>query len=84
MRIALALVLAGAVGGCIGPAPYMAGADGRGLAVKPVAAKESPATLIARDGTSCTVTHRRFEAISVGDRVACYWGNGESLPPRER
>jgi hypothetical protein len=80
MRPGLVVLLACALAGCIGPARYTAGTDG--WAVKPVDGKEPPATLIARDGTTCHVTHRRFEGVQLGDRVACYWTGGRGTGRR--
>ena len=44
-----------------------------GLASKVVNAKEAPATLIAADQSSCTVSERRFRDIIVGTRALCNW-----------
>jgi len=83
MRVEPALLLAVAVSGCLRvgqmkppmdmePPIDMARATGE-WGVKLVDAKYEPSTLIARDGTRCTVTPDRFRAARVGDGVACYW-----------
>jgi hypothetical protein len=58
-----------------GAAPR-AGADSAltlGLSRKPVSGKEAPTTLLARDGTRCTVTEKRFNEIVHGEQVTCAW-----------
>ena len=45
----------------------------KGLASKVVNAKEEPATLIAADRTSCTVSADRFREVIVGTKVWCAW-----------
>ena len=40
---------------------------------KRVAAKEEPSTLVAEDGTRCTVTKSRFRKVDVGDWATCAW-----------
>jgi hypothetical protein len=40
---------------------------------KEVVDKRDLAILIARDGTSCTVSQQVFENTRVGDRVTCFW-----------
>jgi hypothetical protein len=44
-----------------------------GLASKVVNAKEAPATLIAADQSSCTVSERRFRDTILGAKVLCNW-----------
>jgi len=46
------------------------------ISSKPVNGKEGPTTLIAVDGTRCTVTQKRFEQTNAGDRVLCAWRRG--------
>jgi hypothetical protein len=48
--------------------------------VKVVAGKEPPTTLIAGDGSRCTVTERRYRNIQVGDDALCAWHKGERAP----
>ena len=43
------------------------------VARKVVHGKESPATLVAPDGTRCTVTEKRFRDVREGDKVTCAW-----------
>ena len=43
------------------------------VASKTVYGKESPATLVANDGSRCTVTSKKFEKTREGDRVLCAW-----------
>jgi hypothetical protein len=47
--------------------------DGFGL--KSVYAKQPPFRLIARDGTSCTVSEKKFESTRLGASVWCTWAN---------
>lgn len=76
MRIALVVLVAAAMSSCVVPARYATGNDGRTVAWKRVEAKDPPATLIAIDGSVCTVTSDRFERTQRGDRVACLWVKG--------
>lgn len=76
MRIALVALVAVAMSGCITPGRFGPGPDGNGWGWKPVASKTPPSTLVARDGTFCTVTEDRFERIKVGDRAGCFWSGG--------
>jgi len=62
------------------PAPRVAprggGADSApspDLTRKLVAGKEPPSILIARDGTRCTVTARRYAETREGDYAWCAW-----------
>jgi hypothetical protein len=41
--------------------------------LKPVNGKEEPHTLIARDGTTCTVSKEKFESTRIGTSVWCTW-----------
>jgi hypothetical protein len=85
LRIALVALLAAATSSCIMPARYASGADGTGWGRKPVEAKDAPATLVARDGSVCTVSRDRFERVRLGDRVICFWSDGgRALPERGR
>lgn len=68
-------LLAGAVGGCAllpGGGPQLGSSQG-GWGRKTVEAKEEPATLVAMDGTLCTVTATKFRNAKTGDRIFCYW-----------
>ena len=44
-----------------------------GLSRKPVSGKEEPATLLARDGSRCIVTEKRFKEVALGEQVTCAW-----------
>ena len=48
-----------------------------GLALKQVAGKEEPATLIAEDRSRCTVPASRFRNTEIGSRAICDWRTGE-------
>lgn len=41
--------------------------------LKPVNGKEEPSTLIARDGTSCTVSKDKYDSAKIGRAVWCTW-----------
>ena len=41
--------------------------------LKPVNGKEEPATLIARDGTTCMVSKDKFDSTKIGTSVWCTW-----------
>ena len=43
---------------------------------KRVSDKEAPSTLIARDGSRCTVTAKRFSEIREGEEAWCAWTSG--------
>jgi hypothetical protein len=45
-------------------------------ASKQVSDKEAPVTLIARDGSRCSVTAKRFASTREGDVVWCAWAGG--------
>ena len=47
-----------------------------GFGPKSVHGKQAPLSLIARDGTSCTVSKRKFESTRLGTSVWCFWGEG--------
>jgi hypothetical protein len=87
MRVTLLVLVAAAAVGCAGP-PWDSNPDRsnarRGYAVKPVAEKDPPATLIARDRSICLVRPSRFHEIHVGDHVGCFWDGGEPLPQSEQ
>ena len=44
-----------------------------GYGLKPVHGKEDPATLIARDGTTCTVDKKKYDSTKIGKSVWCTW-----------
>jgi hypothetical protein len=75
MRTGLPLVIvttgALAAAGCV-PLP-----GSRALAPKEVAAKEGEATLVADDGSRCTVPPREFERAEVGEDAWCVWKDAE-------
>lgn len=48
--------------------------------IKRVSGKEEPATLIAADRSSCTVTPNRFRNTKVGDSALCDWRAGDRQP----
>jgi hypothetical protein len=47
--------------------------DDAQVSMKRVAAKEPPSTLIADDGSRCTVPERRYEETRVGSQALCVW-----------
>ena len=47
---------------------------------KVVAGREAPTTLLAEDGSRCTVTKRRFDDTREGDRVTCAWRRDDRAP----
>ena len=51
-----------------------------GLALKEVAAKEEPATLVAADRSRCMVSANRFKNTTVGSREICDWRTGGRAP----
>ena len=51
-----------------------------GPGVKTVTSKVAPSTLVAVDGTICTVMPRRFETTKVGDRASCDWRSRSEGP----
>ena len=76
--IALTLV-AVALGGC---SKMQYGGGGGGPGYKTVSAKEEPMTLVALDGTLCTVTPAKYNKVKIGDRVVCGWRSpGDQRPP---
>ena len=44
-----------------------------GYGLKPVHGKEEPSTLIARDGTTCTVGRKKYDSTRVGKSAWCTW-----------
>ena len=46
---------------------------GSGFGPKTVVDKRKPTRLIARDGTSCVVSEKKFEATIPGESVWCTW-----------
>ena len=50
------------------------------LSRKRVDSKADPATLIAIDGSRCTVTESRYRDTKVGDNVTCDWRAGSRAP----
>ena len=58
------------------PRPGMTANSGSGvpeISQKPVDGKSAPATLIAKDGTRCTVSESKFRETSIGEKVSCAW-----------
>ncbi len=51
-----------------------------GFAAKIVAGKEEPTTLIAKDGSRCTVPEPRFREIQIGENALCPWRTGDRAP----
>lgn len=47
--------------------------QGTSLGRKTVASKEAPSTLIAADGSSCTVSEKEFGETIVGTSATCLW-----------
>jgi hypothetical protein len=47
---------------------------------KRVDGKDDPATLIAFDHSTCTVTTQKFKDTKVGDTVSCDWSPGDRRP----
>jgi hypothetical protein len=47
-----------------------------GVSAKRVTGKEPPTTLIAEDGTRCTVTEKRYDETRIGDQTLCAWRKG--------
>ena len=50
------------------------------LSRKRLDSKVDPATLVAIDGSRCTVTESRYRDIKVGDTVSCDWRVGSREP----
>jgi hypothetical protein len=44
-----------------------------GFGLKAVRGKEPPMRLLAKDGTSCIVSERKFESTALGTSVWCTW-----------
>lgn len=51
-----------------------------GPGTKTVLCKVEPVSLVAVDGTMCTVRPTRFGEIEVGDPVSCDWQRGPGCP----
>ena len=47
---------------------------------KRVDSKVDPGTLVAIDGSRCTVTESRYRDIKAGDNVSCDWRVGSRAP----
>jgi hypothetical protein len=56
--------------------PDSASAIRSALSSKLVSGKEEPATLVARDGSRCSVSAKRFTDAREGDETWCAWTNG--------
>jgi hypothetical protein len=72
MRTMLIGMLALVLAGCGARYPVQVGPQ-TGWGYKTVQAKEEPATLVALDESTCTVTPARFQRVNIGDRVTCHW-----------
>lgn len=55
------------------PGNYPFGAP---VSTKKVMAKSEPASLIAEDASTCTVSPDRFQRTGIGDLVRCSWCGG--------
>jgi hypothetical protein len=58
------------------PLPRMGQSHGSALERKVVAAKREPNELLARDGSSCLTTAKRYSRTQAGQRVWCVWRRG--------
>jgi hypothetical protein len=47
--------------------------DGVPFGPKPVVGKQKPSRLLARDGTSCVVSPKKYESTVLGTTVWCGW-----------
>jgi hypothetical protein len=47
--------------------------DDAQVSLKRVSAKEAPATLVAHDGTRCSVSEKRYTETNIGDDALCVW-----------
>jgi hypothetical protein len=56
--------------------PDSASAIRSGFSRKLVSGKESPSQLIARDGSRCSVSAKRFADTKEGEQVWCAWTDG--------
>lgn len=56
--------------------PDSTSASRPGFSRKLVSGKESPSILVARDGSRCTVSEKRFTETSEGEQMWCAWTNG--------
>ena len=43
------------------------------VSMKRVTAKEAPTTLVADDGSRCSVSEKRFDDTRIGDSALCVW-----------
>jgi hypothetical protein len=50
------------------------------MTLKRVTGKAEPATLVAADRTTCTVTPQRFRDTKVGNKALCDWRAGDRQP----
>jgi hypothetical protein len=50
------------------------------MSLKRVTGKAEPATLVAVDRTTCTVTPQRFRDTKIGDKALCDWRAGDRQP----
>jgi hypothetical protein len=48
-------------------------AENAQVSMKWVTSKEAPTTLIADDGTRCTVSEKQFNDTRIGDSALCVW-----------
>ena len=51
------------------------GASADGYGVKRVYGKQEPANLIARDGTNCGVSKKKYDSTRIGTSVWCIWSD---------
>ncbi|HEV7992027.1 MAG TPA: hypothetical protein VGP25_09395 [Gemmatimonadaceae bacterium] len=63
--------------GTVGAKPDSASAIRSALSSKLVSGKEAPATLIARDGSRCSVSAKRYDDMREGEEAWCAWTNGK-------
>ena len=81
-RLLMIALLAVSVSSCALTNRLQLGGDGGGPGRKTVSAKEEPLTLVALDGTECTVTSAKFNRTKIGDMVWCAWrSRGGARPP---
>jgi hypothetical protein len=50
------------------------------VASKRVAAKEAPLTLVADDGSRCSVNESKYNNTRIGDAVFCAWRTSDRAP----
>lgn len=53
--------------------PQTGGAARAAISQKVVSGKDEPTTLIAHDGSTCTVTAQKFRETAIGEKVWCAW-----------